>query len=84
MGKLVQDALDAIAYANEPADSILGTLRASHGHPEPFDLKYVEIGSENYGLEYTKRFELFKKAIQEAYPEVMVISSSDIRGKNRN
>lgn len=32
MGKLVQDALDAIAYANEPADSILGTLRASHGH----------------------------------------------------
>ena len=84
MGKLVQDVLDAIAYANESADSIMGTLRASHGHPEPFDLKYVEIGSENYGLEYTKRFELFKKAIQEAYPEVMVISSSDIRGKNRN
>lgn len=62
----------------------MGTLRASHGHPEPFELKYVEIGSENYGPEYTKRFELFKKAIQEAYPEVMVISSSDIRGKNRN
>lgn len=61
MGKLVQDALDAIAYANEPADSIMGALRAAHGHPEPFGLKYVEIGSENYGLEYTKRFELFKK-----------------------
>ena len=84
MGKLVQDALDAIAYANEPADSIMGALRAAHGHPEPFGLKYVEIGSENYGLEYTKRFELFKKAIQEAYPDITVISSSDVRRKSRN
>ena len=84
MGKLVQDALDAIAYANEPADSVMGALRAGYGHPEPFGLKYVEIGSENYGPEYAKRFELFKKAIQKTYPDVTVISSSDMKGKNRN
>ena len=84
MNKLVQDALDAIAYANEPADSVLGSLRAQQGHPEPFGLKYVEIGSENYGNEYTKRFNLFKKAINETYPDVTVISSSQIRGKGRN
>ena len=84
MDKLVQDALDAIAYANEPADSIMGTLRAKHGHPEPFGLKYVEIGSENYGQEYSKRFALFKKAINEVYPDVTVVSSSYIKGKNRN
>lgn len=84
MGKLVQDALDAIAYANQPADSTFGAMRAKHGHPEPFHLKYIEIGSENYGQEYTKRFELFKKAINETYPEVTVISSSYIKGKSRN
>ncbi len=84
MNKLVQEALDAIAYANEPADSLLGSLRAQQGHPEPFGLKYVEIGSENYGNEYTKRFNLFKKAINDTYPEVTVISSSQIRGKRRN
>ena len=84
MNKLVQEALDAIAYANEPADSVLGSLRALQGHPEPFGLKYVEIGSENYGNEYTKRFNLFKKAINETYPDVTVISSSQIRGKGRN
>lgn len=84
MGKLVQDALDAIAYANAPADSVMGALRAGHGHPEPFGLKYVEIGSENRGQEYSKRFELFKKAIREAYPDITVISSSDVKGKNRN
>lgn len=84
MDKLVQDAQDAIAYANEPADSIFGAMRARHGHPEPFNLKYVEIGSENYGQEYAKRFELFKSVISKAHPEVTVISSSHIPGKMRN
>lgn len=84
MGKWVQEALDAIAYANAPADSLLGALRAKHGHPKPFGLKYIEIGSENYGQEYAKRFALFKKAINETYPDITVISSSSIKGKNRN
>lgn len=83
MDKLVQDALGAIAYANQPADSTFGKMRAGNGHPEPFNLKFVEIGSENYGQEYSKRFDLFKKAINEAYPEVTVIKSSLIPGKNR-
>ena len=69
MDKLVQDALGAIAYANEPADSLIGSLRAKQGHPEPFNLKYIEIGSENYGQEYAKRFKLFKEAIREIYPD---------------
>ena len=84
MDKLVQDALGAIAYANEPADSTLGILRAKQGHPKPFGLKYIEIGSENYGQEYTKRFNLFKKAINDVYPDITVISSSQIRGRGRN
>lgn len=84
MDKLVQDALDAIAYANAPLDSVMGKLRAQNGHPAPFNLKFMEIGSENYGQEYTKRFELFKKAINERYPDVIVISSSPISRKSRS
>jgi alpha-N-arabinofuranosidase len=83
MDKLVQDALDAIAYANGPTDSLLGKLRAKNGHPEPFGLKYIEIGSENYGTEYVKRFKLFKDEIQKAYPEITVISSSPVSEKQR-
>lgn len=84
MDKLVQDALDAIAYANQPADSVFGNMRAKNGHAAPFHLKYIEIGSENYGQEYTKRFNLFKEAIHEAYPEITVISSSPLPGRTRN
>ncbi len=83
MDKLVKDALDAIAYANEPADSTYGAMRAKNGHPKPFGLKYIEIGSENYGQEYAKRFALFRDAIKEAYPNITVISSSFISRKNR-
>ena len=84
MDKWVKDALEAIAYANEPADSTFGAMRAANGHPEPFQLKYVEIGSENYGTEYTRRFRLFQKAIKETYPEVTVISSSPITKRGRS
>lgn len=83
MDKWVAEALDAIAYANAPADSTLGALRARAGHPEPFHLKYIQIGSENYGQEYAKRFELFRQAIKAAYPDMTVISSSSISRRNR-
>jgi alpha-L-arabinofuranosidase len=49
MGPWVQDALDAIEYANGPVDSKRGALRAKAGHPKPFNLKYIEIGNENGG-----------------------------------
>jgi alpha-L-arabinofuranosidase len=74
----IQNALDALAYANEPADSTFGAMRAKHGHPEPFHLKYIEIGSENAGYEYNRRFPLFKKAIRDTYPGVTVISSAPV------
>lgn len=75
MDALTQNVLDAIEYANAPADSTWGALRAKNGHPAPFNLKYVEVGNENSGSEYLKRFELFKKAIAERYPDIMVIAS---------
>ena len=76
MDKLVKDALDAIGYANYPPDSTLGKLRAQNGHPAPFHLKYIEIGSENYGHEYTKRYDLFREAIRERWPGITVISNA--------
>ena len=38
-GPWIQDALDAIEYANGPADSTWGSLRAKAGHPAPFNLQ---------------------------------------------
>lgn len=75
MGEYVQDALDAIEYANGPATSAWGSLRARNGHPQPFGMKYLEIGNENGGPAYQERWALFHKAIKEKYPEIQLIAN---------
>jgi alpha-L-arabinofuranosidase len=79
MGQWVQDALDAIEYANGPADSIWGGLRAKNGHPEPFRLRYMEIGNENGGPAYQERYPLFYDAIKARYPQMTLIADEPTR-----
>ena len=75
IGKWVQDALDAIEYANGPTDSTWGALRAKNGHPAPFHLKFMEIGNENGGTAYRERWPLFVKAILAKYPDMHLIAN---------
>lgn len=75
MGEYVQDALDAIEYANGPVTTPWGAMRAANGHPEPFNLKYVEIGNENGGPAYLERWPLFHKAIKAKYPDIQLIAN---------
>lgn len=75
MDEFVQDALDAIEYANGPVTNTWGALRAKAGHPEPFHLKYMEIGNENGGPAYHERWPLFYKAIKAKYPDIKLIAN---------
>ncbi len=72
----IQDALDLIEFANGPTSSTWGKLRAEMGHPEPFNLKYVGIGNEQWGEIYPERLEPFVEAIRAQYPDIQVIGSS--------
>lgn len=81
MGEWVQDALDAIEYANGPIDTTWGSLRAKAGHPEPFGLKYVEIGNENGGPAYEERYALFHDAIKSRFPEIVLIANVPVRSR---
>ena len=75
MGPWVQDALDAIEYANGPTNSVWGARRAAAGHPAPFDLKYMEIGNENGGFPgYGAHYRLFYDAIHAKYPEIKFVA----------
>ena len=77
---LIQDALDAIEYAIGPATSKWGAVRAKHGHPAPFPLKYIEIGNEQQGARYGQRVAKFYKAIKAKYPQIKIALSSWIAG----
>ena len=74
MDPWVQDALDAIEYANGPVESTWGELRAKNGHPKPFNLRYMEIGNENGGPAYHARYALFYDAIKAKYPGIRLIA----------
>jgi len=74
MDEFVQDALDAIEYANGPVESQWGAMRAKAGHPLPFNLRYMEIGNENGGGAYYERFALMHDAIKKLHPEMQLIA----------
>ncbi|RPJ61580.1 MAG: alpha-N-arabinofuranosidase [Acidobacteria bacterium] len=75
----VQEALEEIEYITGDKSTKWGALRAKHGHPAPFKLRYVEIGNEDFlnnGKEsYAGRFSMFYDAIKAKYPNIQVISS---------
>lgn len=86
----VQEALDAVEYANGDTTTTYGRLRAQNGHPEPFNLRYIEIGNENYNFimdsnadqsdHYPERYYQFYKALKAAWPDVELIGNVEAWG----
>ena len=81
----IQDALDLIEFANGPADSKWGKVRAEMGHPEPFNLKYLGVGNEQwdydeehggFGPVFTARLKKFSDAIRKKYPNIKLIGTT--------
>lgn len=76
----IQDALDLIEFANGAPTTTWGKVRAEMGHPEPFDLKFIGIGNEQWGPEYVERLEAFIKVLKKEHPEVAIIGSAGPAG----
>lgn len=71
----LQDIIDAIDYATATVDNPWGAKRAAAGHPEPFNLKYVELGNEQVGDHYAQRYNYFYRILKKKYPEITFIST---------
>ena len=76
LDEYIQDALDLIEFANGSTNTQWGKLRAEMGHPEPFNLKMLGVGNENWGPQYIERLAIFQKVLQEKHPEIQIIASS--------
>jgi alpha-N-arabinofuranosidase len=72
----IQDALDLVEFANGPADSTWGAKRAAMGHPEPFHLKMMGVGNEQWGPQYIERYARFAKTLKAKYPDLLLISAA--------
>lgn len=72
----IQDALDLIEFANGPVTSPWGARRAAMGHPEPFNMKLLGIGNEQWGQQYIDRYAAFAKVLKEKHPEIQLVSAA--------
>ncbi len=72
----IQDALDLIEFANGPVSSPWGARRAAMGHPQPFGMKLLGIGNEQWGPQYLERYAAFAKALKAKHPEIRLVSSA--------
>ncbi len=85
IGEWIDECLDALEYANGDVTTKYGKMRAENGHPEPFNLEYIEIGNENYNFNmqnnsdqsdhYPERYIQFYNAIKAKYPNVHCIGN---------
>lgn len=77
MDEWAQDALDLIEWANGPADSKWGKVRADAGHPEPFGLKYLGLGNEEkITPEFEERFRYIYEKVVAAHPEIVIVGTA--------
>ena len=91
-------AAEEVEYMNGSVNTRLGAMRARNGHPEPYHIKFWNIGNEPWGtfqLGYTdlKYFVLknneFAAAMRQVDPSITLIGSGKmlepmfLRGENR-
>lgn len=78
-GQYIDDALDLIEFANGPADSEWGSIRAAMGHPLPFGMDLIGIGNEQWEtrhVDFYERAKRFEAAIHARYPEIRIVGSA--------
>lgn len=76
MDEYIQDIMDLIEWANGPANSKWGKLRAEAGHPAPFNLKYIGIGNEDLISDvFEERFKMIFDALKQKHPEITVVGT---------
>jgi Glycosyl hydrolase family 79, N-terminal domain. len=82
-----EEAAQWVEYCNGSIDTPMGKLRAQNGHPEPYNVKYWEIGNEIYGPwqtghctaeEFGKRIIEFHKAMKQADQGIILLGCGHI------
>ncbi|KAI0674371.1 glycoside hydrolase family 51 protein [Trametes maxima] len=76
----IQQAKDQINFVvGDPAKSAPAALRASLGHREPFALRFVEVGNEDFFASgsYTYRWHDFVTELQAEFPKIRFIATTN-------
>lgn len=83
--RYIDDALDLVEFCRGDASTVWGKARIAMGHEQPFALKYIAIGNEQWGDRFYERYEAFvdafakaKKENPEMYGDIELIYSAGL------
>ena len=77
-------AAEEVQYFNGAATTPMGKLRAANGHPEPYKVKWWNVGNEMYGpwqlghmslAHYTIKHNMFVEAMRAVDPTIKIVAS---------
>ena len=80
-------AAEEVEYMNGSVSTPMGAMRAQNGHPEPYHVKFWDIGNEPYGAWQLGRTDLkyyvlkhneFAKAMRTADPSITLLASGSM------
>lgn len=78
-----EEAARWVEYCNGSSDTPMGALRAANGHPEPYHVRYWEIGNEVWGdwqvgtcsaERFAERCKAFAQAMKAADPRIVILA----------
>lgn len=77
----IQDAKDLVCFAKgsvssqDANEAYWARVRSNMGHPEPFEMDYLGIGNEQWGVYYTQYYERFLQEFSAAATENPIYGS---------
>ncbi len=74
-GSTPEEAAKQVEYFNGDAESPMGRLRARNGHPEPYGVRFWQIGNEVRSDAYDRGVARFARAMKAADPCVSLLGS---------
>jgi alpha-N-arabinofuranosidase len=74
-GSTPREAAAQVEYFNGASDTPMGALRAKNSHPEPYRIKYWQVGNEVQSAEYDAKVASFCEAMKQADPTIKLLSS---------
>jgi len=70
-----RDVADFVEYVNGDASTQWGRRRVADGYGDPFGVKYIAIGNEEWSKEYVEEFKTLSDVIAKADPRITSIIS---------
>jgi alpha-N-arabinofuranosidase len=75
-----KDAFEQVEYFNGAIDTPMGAWRARNGHPEPYRIKYWQVGNERAGADYEANLAGICQSMLKADPSITLLSSYPTKG----